>query len=521
MERKSILSNAAAFLLAFVLFGGITAIAVNAPEGLKTVWSESIESLTANDSAAAQTNVVLDATVTETTAEESIETTVEAQVAVDETTSDSSSSDSSGSQVEAAQGVGVVPDATIVSAVSRKWHGLEGLASYKGAQDIELNILNINAGSESAGLTSEPRMGGVSQLRITFDQPVGAPSHNFAHVEYKYCNNDWAPYNGVVEGNAEGNTLVLNFGNPGLTQAGHNVYQYRVWMDSDVTNIPGQFVEFTALYGDTSNDGILNLTDRSVVVGVWTSSTGFSPRTDIDLSGETGESDRQAVVDEWLEDKLCEFQPSPGDAQPTQVAAESSSQGDEGHAAIAVSAVSRRHHSVVGSQDIALNVNTLGGKLPLVVEPRIGGVNQIRIQFDREIGNPHHNYASIEEMSCNGSGYVPYSGEALMNAFKQGDTLILSLSSGLENGKHYRVRIGPDVTSVENQTVEFMVLAGDASADGKVNATDRSVVVGVWTSASGFSARTDFDLTGRTDSVDRAIAVGQWQGPESCNAVAE
>jgi hypothetical protein len=55
------------------------------------------------------------------------------------------------------------------------------------------------------------------------------------------------------------------------------------------------------------------------------------------------------------------------------------------------------------------------------------------------------------------------------------------------------------------------VLAGDANSDGRVNATDRSFVVAVWT-ASNYSANTDLDTNGRTNATDRSIVIGAWTG---------
>jgi hypothetical protein len=55
------------------------------------------------------------------------------------------------------------------------------------------------------------------------------------------------------------------------------------------------------------------------------------------------------------------------------------------------------------------------------------------------------------------------------------------LTPGLENARTYRVNIGPEVTSIPGQFIEVRGLLGDVNSDGRVNATDRSIVVSAWT----------------------------------------
>ncbi|GEM_PF-2377345 len=527
IKRTILPMKAMAFLLAFVVIGGQMALLASS-KAADSPFGDDSEDDSATDSGESddldETDDLEETDVSdsgnsdeETTEEDNLnEENDSADDSVENSTSSNSASNSS-------SGAGV-PDATVVSAESVKLHHpLGGAGNY---YSIPLSL--------SEPWTSEPREGGVEKLIIRFDKAIGDPLANAAVVQYKYCNKDWATYNGPMSTIGVGDMLVLGFPN-GLSQAGHNSYQYRVLMGSDVTSVPDQYVYFTALYGDTSNDGVLNLVDRSVVVGVWSHPTqNMSARTDIDLSENTDASDRQAVVDEFLADKLCEFETTNEEDTTESGNSESGTgstpaqNGQEAPAAVLVTANSSRWHSQIGFQDIQFYLNNNPRGHSIKSESRIGGVKELVLDFDRAIGNPGPNSigtALLESRYCTDNGeYQPYGGMSEMFVKKDpvyNYRLHLYFTQGLENAHYYRVTIGSDITSVEGQTVEFMVLAGDATSDGKVNALDRSTAVGAWTSRAGFSAETDFDVTGFTDGVDRTIAVGAWQGLESCNQIKE
>ena len=131
-------------------------------------------------------------------------------------------------------------------------------------------------------------------------------------------------------------------------------------------------------------------------------------------------------------------------------------------------------------------------------------------------GGPGPEPVSIDEKECPPPGrYVPYSGASTNSAAIEGNELVLVFTPALENGRTYRINIGPEVTSLPGQFVEVRALVGDVNSDGFVNAADRSEVVGVWT-GSNFSCGTDLDNSGRTNGADRSIVVSAWTGSQNC-----
>ena len=50
----------------------------------------------------------------------------------------------------------------------------------------------------------------------------------------------------------------------------------------------------------------------------------------------------------------------------------------------------------------------------------------------------------------------------------------------------------------------MLLSKGDVNSDGRVDATDRSIVVGDWT-GSGYTMLTDLELGGTTDATDRSL----------------
>jgi hypothetical protein len=69
----------------------------------------------------------------------------------------------------------------------------------------------------------------------------------------------------------------------------------------------------------------------------------------------------------------------------------------------------------------------------------------------------------------------------------------------------------PSVKNLPPVVVKTMPQAGDT----KVDAIDRSAVVGVWT-GSGYSIPTDINLDGITNAGDRSEVVGAWTGSDNC-----
>jgi hypothetical protein len=131
-------------------------------------------------------------------------------------------------------------------------------------------------------------------------------------------------------------------------------------------------------------------------------------------------------------------------------------------------------------------------------------------------GGPGANPVTIEQATCAAPGYVPYSGASTSSATIAGNALVLTITPGLENARTYRISLNGEVTSIPGQFAEVRGLLGDVNGDGFANATDRSVVVGVWTSGSPFGCATDLDGNGATNATDRSIVVGSWTSGQNC-----
>ena len=181
-----------------------------------------------------------------------------------------------------------VPAASVTAAVSRK-----------------PNAAGPGAVCDTAlvpGPGTEPHQGGIAEVRIAFDVAPGGPGANPVTIEQATCAAPtYAPYSGsaVLTPSLAGNNLVLVF-TPGL----ENARTYRITVNSSVTSIPGQFVEVSGLVGDVNGDGLVNATDRSVVVSAWTGG-GFSCPTDLTNDGATNATDRSVVVSAWTGSQNC------------------------------------------------------------------------------------------------------------------------------------------------------------------------------------------------------------------------
>jgi len=179
-------------------------------------------------------------------------------------------------------------------------------------------------------------------------------------------------------------------------------------------------------------------------------------------------------------------------------------------AATLTAAVSRKANSGGPGGVCELSV-LVGGQS----DPRQGGVTELRLTFDVPPGEPGPNPVTLEQATCAAPAYVPYSGLSTSSASVAGNTLVVTFTPGLENARTYKITLNSEVTSVAGQYVEVGGLVGDVNNDGLVNATDRSVVVGVWT-GSGFTCPTDANSDGATNATDRSIVVGSWTSVQNC-----
>jgi hypothetical protein len=183
-----------------------------------------------------------------------------------------------------------VPAAAISSAVSRKPNpGGPG-----GNCDLPL----------IPGVKSDPRQGGVTELRLEFDAATADPGSDWVTIEERVCPAPgvYGPYLGssVISGNVTGSELVLIF-TPGL----ENLRTYRITVNPNVTSLPGQSVEVRSLVGDVDGSGRVNAVDRAHIVAAWTSPAGFTCVSDLDGSSRTNAVDRAVVVGAWTAPNNC------------------------------------------------------------------------------------------------------------------------------------------------------------------------------------------------------------------------
>jgi hypothetical protein len=190
-----------------------------------------------------------------------------------------------------------VPPAVIVGAVSRNLHGKRG-----GPGDIALNVCGR---VENSDVTSEPRLGGVTELRIAFDMPPGEPGAHPILLEAQACpggsQGSYQPYEETMPPVAyvRCNELVLEYWLPLA-----NARTYRLTLGPELSSVRCQRLELRNLIGDVNSDGRVDHGDRRVVVSTWTEA-GFSAESDINLDGGTNSGDRSVVIGAWTGTENC------------------------------------------------------------------------------------------------------------------------------------------------------------------------------------------------------------------------
>lgn len=159
---------------------------------------------------------------------------------------------------------------------------------------------------------------------------------------------------------------------------------------------------------------------------------------------------------------------------------------------------------------------SLGVGAAVTSEPRQGGIQELLLRFDDLPHGPGEDPVALEDKVCPPPGtYAPYAGASSITVTVLGYNLRLIFTPALENTHTYRLTVDAEVTTQADPFLEVRGLVGDANSDGRVNATDRSAVVGVWT-GSGYSPSTDIDNSGRTNATDRSVVVGAWTGVQNC-----
>lgn len=182
------------------------------------------------------------------------------------------------------------------------------------------------------------------------------------------------------------------------------------------------------------------------------------------------------------------------------------------------SAVSRKSHAGIGPADIVIDLSGQVQNGNVTSESRQCRITELRLGFAAPPGGPGDTPVTILEQGVPGAAqedYATYTGSSTVSAAVESNELVLTFAPGLENARTYKITLGPEISAIAGQSIEVRALFADASSDGRVNATDRSVVVGVWT-GSGFSAATDVNRDGATNSTDRSFVVGVWTGSSYC-----
>lgn len=141
-----------------------------------------------------------------------------------------------------------------------------------------------------APITSEPRIGGITEVIFIYDAPPGGTLTVESDCT---CPSppDYQPVDPPVSCATDADTLVCTF-DPALP----NACTYRFTVPSAGATAS---VELRGLTGDVDGSGRVNSTDRSAVVAQWTGPNRFSCGTDLDGNGVTHSPDRSTVVGFW------------------------------------------------------------------------------------------------------------------------------------------------------------------------------------------------------------------------------
>jgi hypothetical protein len=191
-----------------------------------------------------------------------------------------------------------IPAVNVQSVVSRKNH-----AGYPD-QDV---AVNYPASVEICDVSSEPREGGVTELRITFDGVPGLPGDCLTDACLALESQtgapcgleaDFAPYAGagsVAVDGIDGNTLVLLLSNfeDGAT--------YKFTVGGDVTAIAGQAIEVRMLLGDcvgtpVESYGQVEVADKTLLFANW---GAYTMDVDFNLDGVVDVADKTLLFARW------------------------------------------------------------------------------------------------------------------------------------------------------------------------------------------------------------------------------
>ena len=166
---------------------------------------------------------------------------------------------------------------------------------------VSEKICNLPIGFSPSVTTSEPRQGGISRVRLSYDGPPTADDPLMVIESDCTCPPPavFAPYDGPssVTRERSGSQVILTFTPP---LAGPCTYQVTVCSAFGTT----ETVRLRALVGDVNDDGQTDATDRSAVVGVWTGS-GYTCKSDLNGDGATNATDRSMVVGAWTSGQNC------------------------------------------------------------------------------------------------------------------------------------------------------------------------------------------------------------------------
>jgi hypothetical protein len=173
---------------------------------------------------------------------------------------------------------------------------------------IDINLAGrVGSESSSETVTSEPRRGGIQELRIAFDATPGVPGPGAVVIESQAIGAEcargteeaYAAHPISMKAEVKCNELVL-FLDPPL----ENGRTYRITLGGEVTAMAGQSFEVRCLMGDMDSSGRVNLVDRSFLTAAWTG-TGYSAETDLSGDGHTNGTDRSLWMSSYTSAVNC------------------------------------------------------------------------------------------------------------------------------------------------------------------------------------------------------------------------
>jgi hypothetical protein len=148
-----------------------------------------------------------------------------------------------------------------------------------GALSITLNP--TAAGNGSSGPTVETRSGGIQTIQADFSAPVTLTATPAAGITVSDGTNSYSPTTVVP---VDADTIAINF-NPGVLPD-QACYTLTIGAGTVTQTLSGDLdVKVRALAGDTTGNGVVNLSDAILTNIMASSAAAAAPQHDVDLSG--------------------------------------------------------------------------------------------------------------------------------------------------------------------------------------------------------------------------------------------